>query len=86
MCLKRKMFEQCVFPVLTYTETLTLTQKTINKIRITQRVMKRFMLGMTLRDKVRNEQRRRTKVTDAIERIAHLKKDLVWPRRKNVKE
>lgn len=60
--------------------------KTMNKIRVTQRVMERFMLGVTLRDKVQNEERRRTKVTDAIERITHLKKDLVYPRRKNVRQ
>lgn len=75
MCLKRKVFDQCVLPVLTYgSETLTLTQKTVNKIRITQRAMERSMLGVTLRDKIRNEElRRKTKITDAIERITHLK-------------
>lgn len=36
--------------------------------------MERSMLGVTLRDKIRNEELcRRTKVTDAIKRITHLK-------------
>lgn len=75
MCLKRKVFDQCVLPVLTYgSETLTLTQKTVNKIRTAQRAMERSMLGVTLRDKIRNEElRRRTRVADAIEKITHLK-------------
>lgn len=59
--------------------------KTMNKIRVTQRVMERFMLGVTLRDKVQNEERRRTKVTDAIERIT-LKKGFGLARRKNVRQ
>ncbi|CAG9828634.1 unnamed protein product, partial [Diabrotica balteata] len=42
MCLKRKVFNQCVLPVLTYgVETLTLTKKVRNTICVTQRAMKR---------------------------------------------
>lgn len=75
ICLKRKVFNQCVLPVLTYgAETLTLTKKTVSKIRITQRAMERSMLGLSLRDKVPNiEVRDRTKVMDAIEKITTLK-------------
>ncbi|XP_030747772.1 transcription factor IIIB 90 kDa subunit-like [Sitophilus oryzae] len=53
MCLKRKVFHQCVMPVLTYgAETLTLTKKSIEKIRVAQRAMERAMLGVSLRDKI----------------------------------
>lgn len=75
VCLKRKVFDQCVLPVLTYgAETLTLTKTSANKIRTTQRAMERSMLGLTLRDRITNtELRRRSGVTDAIERISTLK-------------
>lgn len=75
MCLKRRVFNQCVLPVLTYgSETLTLTKKSINKIRVAQRAMERSMMGITLRDRVPNDQIRRiTKVMDAVEQITHSK-------------
>ncbi|CAG9829702.1 unnamed protein product, partial [Diabrotica balteata] len=42
MCLNRKVFIQCVLPVLTYgAETLTLTKKVRNKICVTQRAKER---------------------------------------------
>ena len=74
VCLKRKTFNQCVLPVLTYgAETLTLTKRTVHKIRVAQRAMERVMLGISLRDKVTNQEiRRRTGVVDAIERITTL--------------
>jgi hypothetical protein len=73
--LKRKVFETCVLPVITYgLETMTLTANTIHKLKCTQRAMERQMLGISLRDKIRNEEiRRRTKVTDKADRIAKLK-------------
>lgn len=75
MCLKRKVFDQCVLPVLTYgAETLTLTRKVINKIQVAQRAMERSMLNLSLRDRVPNHIiRERTGVTDAVERITTLK-------------
>lgn len=75
ICLKRKVFDQCVLPVLTYgAETLTLTKQTVNKIRIAQRKMERSMLGLSLRDRIPNNQlRQMTGVTDAIVRITNLK-------------
>lgn len=75
ICLKRKVFNQCVLPVLTYgAETLTLTKKIVKKIKVAQRAMERSMLGLTLRDHITNiELRRRIKLVDAVERIAILK-------------
>lgn len=73
--LKRKVFDQCILPVLTYgAETLTLTTASARKLRTTQRKMERSMLGVSLRDHIRNEDlRRRTGVTDVIQQIASLK-------------
>ncbi|CAH2265287.1 jg19802 [Pararge aegeria aegeria] len=74
-CLKTKVFEQCVLPVMTYgSETWSLTMGLIRRLRVTQRAMERAMLGVSLRDRIRNvEIRRRTKVTDIAQRVAKLK-------------
>ncbi len=74
-CLKTKVFEQCVLPVLIYgSETWTLTMGLIRRLKVTQRAMERAMLGVSLRDRIRNEEiRRRTKVTDIARRIAKTK-------------
>ncbi|CAH2217516.1 jg340 [Pararge aegeria aegeria] len=46
----------------------------IRRFRVTQRVMERAMLEVSLRDQIRNEEiRRRTKVTDIAQRVAKLK-------------
>src|ERR1700744_4222155 len=73
--LKRKVFDSCVLPVLTYgAETLTLTKVSENKLRVTQRAMERSMLGISLRDKMTNQWiRQQTKVVDVMERMASLK-------------
>ncbi|CAH2218401.1 jg1486 [Pararge aegeria aegeria] len=70
-CLKTKVFEQCVLPVMTYkSETWLLTMGLIRRLRITQRAMERAMLGVYLRDQIRNEEiRRRTRVTDGAQRV-----------------
>ena len=75
ICLKRKVFNQCILPVMTYgAETLTLTVTSARKLRITQRKMERSMLGVSLREHVRNEDlRARTGVTDVIYQVAKLK-------------
>ena len=42
VCLKRKDFDECILPVLTYaSETWTLTSKTLKKFQITQKSMER---------------------------------------------
>lgn len=60
MCFKRKVYEQCIPPVIMYgSETLTLTKCSVNKLRVTQRAM----LKVTRRDKIKNTViRQRTKV------------------------
>ena len=69
---KRKVYESCVLPATTYgTETLALTKAKTNQLRICQRAMERAMMGISLRDRVRNEViRRRSGVTDVVERMA----------------
>ncbi|CAH2209512.1 jg23111, partial [Pararge aegeria aegeria] len=52
--------------VMTYgPETWSQTMGLIRRLKVTQRAMKRAMLGVFLRDQIRNEEiRRTTKVTD----------------------
>jgi hypothetical protein len=46
----------------------------IRRLNVTQRAMERAMLGVSLRDRIRNDDiRKRTKVTDIAPRIADLK-------------
>ncbi|CAH2240457.1 jg7149 [Pararge aegeria aegeria] len=55
-------------------EIWSLTMVLIRRLRVTQRVMVRPMLGVSLRDRIRNvEIRRRTRVTDIAQRVAKLK-------------
>ncbi|CAH2238838.1 jg6827 [Pararge aegeria aegeria] len=64
-CQKNKVFEQCVLPVKTYgSEMWYLTMGLIIRLRVTHRAMERAMLGISLRDQVRNDEiRTRTRVT-----------------------
>ncbi|CAH2248728.1 jg17521 [Pararge aegeria aegeria] len=53
---EEKVFDQCVLPVMTYgAETWTLIARLIHKLQVAQRAMVRAMLGISLRDKIRNE-------------------------------
>jgi len=76
--MKRKVFNQCILPVLTYDiETLTLIKTSVMKLRRTRK-MERSILDISFRDstsiKVRNEEiRKRTRVDDTIECIAKQK-------------
>ncbi|CAH2217922.1 jg14812 [Pararge aegeria aegeria] len=57
-CLKTKVFEQYVLPVMTYgSETRSLTMGLIRRLRVAQRAMERAMLGVSLRDQIRNEEK-----------------------------
>jgi len=74
-CLKTKVFNQCVLPVMTYgAETWTLTIGLVHQFKVAQRAMERAMLGVSLKDRIRNEYiRQRTKVIDIALRISKLK-------------
>ncbi|WP_440994831.1 hypothetical protein [Cysteiniphilum litorale] len=71
MCLKRKIYNSCIIPAMTYgCETWKLTKRSENQLRITQRAMERAMLGITLRDRKRSTWIRRvTRVNDIIQVI-----------------
>ena len=73
--LKKKLFDACILPVLTYgIETSVLTKRIMQKLLVTQRAMERRMLGISLRDRRSNVWiREKTKVTDVAERAASLK-------------
>jgi hypothetical protein len=73
-CFKMKVFNSCVLPVMTHgTETWPLTMGLIRRLNVTQRALERAMLGVSLRDRIRNDEiRKRTKV-DIARRIADLK-------------
>jgi hypothetical protein len=64
-----------MLPVMTYgTEMWPLTMGLIRRLKVTQRVMERAMLEVSLRDRIRNDEiRKRTNVTDIARRIADLK-------------
>ena len=50
ICLKRKVFDQCILPAITYAyETWPLTAKMKNKLATAQINMERSMLGITMR-------------------------------------
>ncbi len=54
LSLKRKVYNHCILPVLTYgSETWRLTKELEMKLRSEQRGMERRMLGITWRDKKR---------------------------------
>ena len=55
-------------------ESWSLTMGLIRRLKVTQRAMERAMLGISLRDRIRNQEiRKRTKVADIARRIAQLK-------------
>ncbi|CAK1589840.1 unnamed protein product [Parnassius mnemosyne] len=72
--LKMKLYE-CVLPVMTYgSETWSFTAGRMRKLKAAQRAMERAMLGVSLRDKLRNEDiHTRTRVTDIAQQISKLK-------------
>ena len=72
ICLKRKVFSQCVLRVLTYgCETWTLNTKAVQKLKVTQRSMERQMFNISLRHKRKNTWiRQRTKICDIMKRVA----------------
>ena len=75
MCLKRKIYNQCVLPAMTYgCQTWALTKRMEQRLRVTQRSMERAMLGITRMDRQRNECiRGQTQVQDVIQKVKRLK-------------
>ncbi|NNK28772.1 MAG: reverse transcriptase family protein, partial [Flavobacteriaceae bacterium] len=67
--LKRKVYNQCIIPTMSYaSETWTLTKKMIGRLRTSQRAMERIMLNITRKDRWRNTViRNKTKVLDIIQ-------------------
>ena len=73
--LKRKVYDQCILPTVTYgAETWNLTKKLSLKLRTMQRAHERIMLGLTWKDrKTAKWIREKTKVRDILEAISKLK-------------
>ena len=68
MCLKKKVFDMCIVPVIIYgAETWSLTKAVEKKIQATQRKMERIMLGITWEDRKKNTWvREQTKLEDIL--------------------
>ncbi len=75
LSLKRKVYNQCILPVLPYgSETWRLTKKLERRLRSAQREMERRMLGITWRDRKRASWiREQTKVEDIVVTIKNKK-------------
>ncbi|GBP75857.1 Putative uncharacterized transposon-derived protein F52C9.6 [Eumeta japonica] len=75
MKIKKKTFDTCILPCITNgCETWALTKQHRDKLARCQRGMERSMLGLKLLDKERSiDIRKKTKVTDILSRIDHLK-------------
>ena len=75
MCLRKRMYDQCVMPTMTYgAETWTTTKHLKQKLMTAQRAMERRMLNITIRDKIRNSEiRKQTKVKDVMLKIKEAK-------------
>lgn len=71
MSTKRKIFNSCILPCLTYgCETWTLTKALREKLAVAQRGMERSMTGYKRQDKIRNNDLRSiTKLTDILTRV-----------------
>ena len=75
MSLRRRMYNQCVIPTMTYgAETWTTTKYLEQKLITAQRAMERRMLHITIRDKIRNSEiRKQTQVKDIMQKIKEAK-------------
>lgn len=77
MCLKRKLMDMCILPVLTYgAQTWSLTSQQRSTLEVCQRAMERSILGVKLIDRIRNTiLRSRTQIADVTQTAAKLKWD-----------
>ena len=73
--LKRRVFNQCIIPTMTYgCQTWTLTKDIVNKMVVSQRKMERKMLGIKQIDRIPNSTiRDKTKVDDILKVMASTK-------------
>ena len=75
MSLKRKVFNQCVLPAITYgCQTWSLTKTLVKELETSQRAMERRTLTVKLEDGIRNTTiRQRTRVTDIVQYVTNTK-------------
>ena len=75
MSLKRKVFNQYVFPAITYgCQTWSLTKTLVKKLETSQRAMERKVLNVKLEDRIRYTTiRQRTRVTDIVQYVTNIK-------------
>ena len=75
MCLKKKIYNQCIQAAMTYgCQTWAVTKRMQDRLGTTQRSMERAMIGITKRDHKTNKWvRQQTGVQDILERIKQLK-------------
>ena len=76
MSLKRKVFNQCVLPAITYRcQTWSLTKALVKKLETSQRAMERRLLNVKLEDRIRNTTiRQRTRVADIVQYVTNTKR------------
>lgn len=72
---KKKLYDSAILPCLTYgSQTWSLKIEEEEELRICQRKMERSMLGIRIKDKIRNKKIRKiTKLADVVKRIRQLK-------------
>ena len=75
MSLKRKVFNQCVLPAITYgCQTWFLTKALVKTLETSKRAMERRMLNVKLEDRIRDTTiRQRTRVTDIVQCVTNMK-------------
>ena len=75
MCLKKKIMDTVLLPSMTYgAEIWSLTKHLKNKLAVAQRTVERAMLGITIKDKIGNENiRARTKVEGSVWKVEKAK-------------
>ena len=75
LCLKRKVYQQCVEPAITYgCQVWALTRRIQERLRTTQRSMERAMIGVTKRNHKNNKWiREKSGVKDIVSTIKKLK-------------
>lgn len=65
------VFDACILPVLTYGIRIMTVGKSVEKLRVTQQLIERSMLGVSLRDRIRNTMKTikvKIEIVDVIER------------------